>query len=58
MDRRGFLRVLAVLASSPIAFPVSAASPKLEELADLEQFRRLFNQGRGIPRIVLLLSPT
>jgi hypothetical protein len=58
MDRRGFLRGMAALASTSIAFPVCAAAPRLEELVDFDQFRRLFNEGRGIPRIVLLLSPT
>ncbi len=58
IDRRDFLRGMAALASASISLPVYAAAAKLEDLVDFDQFRRLFNEGRGIPRIVLLLSPT
>ena len=36
----------------------ASRSPRLENLESLEQFEELFNHDRGVPRIVLLLSPT
>jgi hypothetical protein len=53
------LSVLAVAAcrQSPAAAATSAPS-ELKELHDLEQFKALFNNDHGAPRLALLLSPT
>lgn len=37
---------------------LSAAEPTLHELQSLEDLTATFNQGAGVPRVVLLLSPT
>jgi len=37
---------------------VAAQDAALVDLADLDQLRDLFNQRTGIPRLILLLSPT
>lgn len=34
------------------------ASPDLRDLDSVEQFRGLYNAKAGVPRLVLLLSPT
>lgn len=40
------------------AQPPGYAPNTLHELNSLEQFREAFNRDQGVPRIVLLLSPT
>lgn len=37
---------------------VAAQDAALVDLADLDQLRDLFNQRTGVPRLILLLSPT
>ena len=44
--------VLGLLAGS------AAAEPDLTQLRDLDDLRTAFNQDQGVPRVVLLLSPT
>jgi hypothetical protein len=34
------------------------AEPSLTDLASVDQFAALFNEQQGVPRLVLLLSPT
>lgn len=38
--------------------PSTPANGSLTDLASVEQFAALFNQKKGVPRLVLLLSPT
>jgi len=37
---------------------VAAQESALTDFEDLDQFRDLFNQRAGVPRLILLLSPT
>ncbi len=37
---------------------VAAQDAALTDLDDLDQLRDLFNQRAGVPRLILLLSPT
>lgn len=46
---------LAAQETSP-ASPVP--SPTLSDLTDIEQFRELFNDQTGKPRLILLVAPT
>ena len=51
--------VLPVRHTTGSAAPASAAQDGvLTDLKDLDQLRELFNQRVGVPRLVLLLSPT
>ncbi|MDP9366530.1 MAG: hypothetical protein M3Q10_20280 [Chloroflexota bacterium] len=53
-----------VLAGGAAVLPVrqgtgsAAQGAALTDLKDLDQLCGLFNQGEGVPRLVLLLSPT
>lgn len=50
---------LHVRQTAGLVAPVSAAQgAALTDLEDLDQLRGLFNQREGVPRLVLLLSPT
>lgn len=56
----GLLALLLTLVLPP-RLPAQApghAPNTLHELNSLEQFRQAFNRDQGVPRIVLLLSPT
>ncbi|HSR67596.1 MAG TPA: hypothetical protein VLU25_06610 [Acidobacteriota bacterium] len=52
--------VLAILAgcSSGAASSTGAESGDLRDLTEIDQLAATFNEGRGKPRVVLLLSPT
>ena len=55
----GGAAVLPVRPTTGSAAPASAAQgAALTDLGDLDQLRALFNQREGVPRLVLLLSPT
>jgi hypothetical protein len=43
-------------ASAPVARP--GTRPALHDLRSVEELRQLFDRDKGIPRVVLLLSPT
>jgi hypothetical protein len=36
----------------------TVVSSPLQNLASLEQFQEIFNRDQGVPRVVLLVSPT
>lgn len=55
----GGAAILPVRHSTEAAAPAAAAQgAALTDLEDLDQLRGLFNQREGVPRLVLLLSPT
>jgi hypothetical protein len=57
MTRRTLLQGIPSVAMAG-AFRLVAAVPELHDLRRIEDFKKLFNAGKGQPRIVLLLSPT
>ena len=38
--------------------PSARAAPPLSDLAEIGQLRSAFNEKQGVPRLILLLSPT
>ena len=40
------------------ASPPAYAAPTLNDLKSVDELKQLFNENRGKPRLVLLLSPT
>ena len=52
---RGLCALLGFLALAPRA---QGAEPMLDDLRSVDELRTLFNQDAGVPRLVLLLSPT
>jgi hypothetical protein len=38
--------------------PSAQAPPPLSDLAEIGQLRAMFNEKQGVPRLILLLSPT
>lgn len=42
---------------SPPQEPLGSV-PVLNELGGVEQFKARFNEDRGVPRVILLMSPT
>ena len=52
---RGLGALLGFLALAPRA---QGTDPKLTDLRSVDELRTLFNQDAGVPRLVLLLSPT
>ena len=52
---RGLGALLGFLALAPQA---QGTDPMLNDLRGVDELRTLFNQDAGIPRLVLLLSPT
>lgn len=55
----GGVAVLPVRHAAGSTAPASAAQgAALTDLEDLDQLRGLFNQREGVPRLLLLLSPT
>ena len=52
---RGLGALLGFLALAPRA---QGADPMLNDLRSVDELRTLFNQDAGVPRFVLLLSPT
>jgi len=47
--------LLASCASEPAA---TSSAAKLNNLTNVSQLQKAFNQDRDIPRVILLLSPT
>ncbi len=45
-------------AAQPTAEPTEQPGPVLHELTGVAQFKAAFNEDEGVPRLVLLLSPT
>ena len=53
-----FFIALAGPSTAQEAMPATPAAPALSDLQNLEQFRSLFDEQRGKPRLLLLISPT
>jgi hypothetical protein len=56
MQRRTFLQGIPSLALAGASH--LKAAPELRDLRQIDDFKKLFNADKGLPRIVLLLSPT
>ena len=57
----GVMLLLVVACTSasqgPLQQPLGPV-PVLNELGGVEQFKARFNEDRGVPRVILLMSPT
>ena len=42
----------------PAAEPIEQPVPVLQDLTGVDQFKAAFNEDGGLPRLILLLSPT
>lgn len=58
MNRRYSTLVFAVASLLAAVPQLEAADAELVQLHSLDELRAAFNQDTGIPRVVLLLSPT
>ena len=47
-----------LIAESPLFHKTAPASVQLTDLHSVDQFQALFNADTGMPRLVLILSPT
>ena len=45
-------------AGQPTAEAIEQPGPVLHELTGVDQFKVAFNEDEGVPRLILLLSPT
>ena len=51
--------VCAVLAGALlVTFPAGAIDPELHQIGSVNDLKTAFNRDQGVPRLVLLLSPT
>ena len=46
------------IAEQPTAEPIEQPVPILHDLTGVDQFKAAFNEDEGMPRLILLLSPT
>jgi hypothetical protein len=55
-----WLLIVSLLAAAIILGLVGSSPPKtpLAELKSIDELKSRFNQDRGMPRLVLLISPT
>ena len=52
------LLLIVSVVGDPAAQEATPSTPILSDLEDIEQFRDLFNDQAGKPRLILLIAPT